>query len=463
MKLAIALPLALLAGTACAVKDPLFCDSDTPCTDPERPFCDLNGEYPASDGIKRTCIPDPFGNDAGPDGADASVGRTVVQVATASNTSCAVLSDGGLRCWGDLLLGGENIGDDEEPREAGDIDTDGPIAQVAIGDAHICVRYRDGAVRCWGENDEGQLGYAHTNPIASPPAQLTDIPIGGAATNICAGSSHTCAVLENGDLRCWGLNLGGQLGYGHTENVGDNEFPSDEPNPVDMGGEVRDISCASGFSCAVLAGGGVRCWGVNTNGRLGYGVPGNVGDNETPAEAGFVNVGGGAEAVAVGNNHACAALTNGALRCWGSPVSVGVPGIEEPIGDDEDPAAIGPVEVGGDVRALSAGLGFTCALLDTDDVTCWGAGTFGHLGYASEEEVGDNETPAEAGTVMLGGSVQALSSGGDTRHHSCALLSSGEVRCWGYNDTGQLGLGIEIDAVGDDETPASKDPVQILD
>jgi alpha-tubulin suppressor-like RCC1 family protein len=458
--------LALLALPSCSKKDPLYCDESTPCVDPELSFCDLNGEYPASEGIKRTCIPDPFGGMAdGGSSGDAAGGteRSVVQLATARTASCAVLSDGGLRCWGNVLFGGENIGDDEHPREAGDIDTDGPIAQVAIGGNHICVRYRDGAVRCWGDNDEGQLGYAHTNPIASPPAELSDVPIGASAINICAGGSHTCAVLEDGTLRCWGMNLGGQLGYGHTENVGDNEFPADEPFPVEMGGDVRDLSCSSGYSCAVVEGGGVRCWGVDVSGRLGYGVPGNVGDNETPAEAGFVNVGGGAESVAVGDTGACAVLTGGAVRCWGTTASLGIPGSSEPIGDDEDPAVVDPVDVGGDVRSLSHGVNSACALLQNGDLTCWGNGATGHLGYGSEDDVGDNETPAEAGTVMMGGPVEALSSGGHTRHHTCARLAAGEVRCWGANSTGQLGLGIEINEVGDNETPDSQDPVQILD
>lgn len=455
--------LAVLALPSCSKKDPLFCDEHTPCVDPALPFCDLNGEYPASEGIKRTCIPDPFGADAGFDGVDGGAGRRVTQLATALASSCAVLSDGGLRCWGQVRLGGEDIGDDEHPREAGDIDTDGPIAQVAIGGGHTCVRYRDGRVRCWGENDEGQLGYAHTNPIASPPAELPDVPIGGSAIDICAGALHTCAVLEDGSLRCWGINLAGQLGYGHTENIGDDEFPVDEPYPVDMGGSVADISCASGYSCAVLEAGGVRCWGVDVSGRLGYGVPGNVGDNETPAEAGFVNVGGGAESVAAGSTGACVVLTGGAVRCWGGVAGLGIPGSSEPIGDDEEPAAIDPVDIGGAARAIATGVSFTCAVLENDDLICWGNGAVGHLGYGSEDDVGDDETPAEVGAVMIGGPVEALSIGGDNRSHSCALLTSGAVRCWGTNTAGKLGLGSMIDAVGDDETPASKDPVQILD
>jgi alpha-tubulin suppressor-like RCC1 family protein len=320
-------------------------------------------------------------------------------------------------------------------------------------------------VRCWGENDYGQLGYGHTDPVNSPPAELPDVQIGGPATAISAGSSFTCAVLESEEVRCWGRNLGGQLGYGHTDDIGDDEVPTDQEDPVDMGGVVRDIACGSGFSCAVLEGGGVRCWGVDlANGRLGYGAPEeNVGDNESPAEAGFVNVGGGAEAVSVDTQHACVLLSSGAVRCWGASSALGIPGNNEPIGDDESPASIDPIDIGGDARQIVAGQNFNCAVREDDQVVCWGISFFGDLGYGNDDNIGDNEAPAAAGTVMLGEDVDSLSVGSASRFHSCALLVSGAVRCWGYNDDGELGLGFEIDAVGDDEVPASKDPVRILD
>ena len=112
---------------------------------------------------------------------------------------------------------------------------------------------------------------------------------------------------------------------------------------------------------------------------------------------------------------------------------------------------------------LVAGESFSCALKDDREVVCWGGATDGKLGYGtSDDNVGDDETPAQQGAVMLGGQVAKISSGAGARTHSCALLESGEVRCWGENGRAQLGLG-HLDDVGDTETPDSEEPVQILD
>ena len=213
-----------VVGLACKVKDPLYCDQNTPCMDADRPFCDLEGEYPASDGIKKTCIPDPFSGTDGGVSFDAATERTVQHLATAASRSCAVLSDGALRCWGSV--DGDIIGDNELPREAGDLETGGPVAQVVIALIGTCIRYEAGNVRCWGDNTFGELGYGHKRPVEGPPSQLPDVDLGGPAAFLTAGENFFCALLESGDVRCWGYNPSGQLGLGNTVTVGDNEVPS---------------------------------------------------------------------------------------------------------------------------------------------------------------------------------------------------------------------------------------------
>jgi alpha-tubulin suppressor-like RCC1 family protein len=463
MKLAIALPLALLACPACEVKDPLYCDSNTPCNDPERPFCDLNGEYPASEGIKHTCIADPFG-DGTPDGGQPGDGggdRTVVQLETGEYESCAVLSDGAVRCWGDRGFG-ELVGDNEFPRVAGDLETGAPVAQVAIGEDRTCIRYVAGNVRCWGDNDQGFLGYGHRQNVEGPPIDLPDLELGGAAMSIVAGARHFCALLESGDVRCWGYNGTGQLGLSHTRTVGDNDVPADE-DPVDLGGVVLQLAAGFSHTCVVLQGGLVTCWGQNLSGQLGYGHEEPVGDDETPAQEGYVNVGGNVGGIAVGFDHTCAILEGGAVRCWGFAPRLGIPGNSNDVGDSEDPATSGTTDIGGAAAQLVAGDAFTCALREDNRAVCWGGALDGKLGYGVDDDnVGDDETPAQQGVVLLGGEVAEISAGGGRRTHSCALLESGEVRCWGENGRAQLGLG-HLDDVGDTETPDSEEPVQILD
>lgn len=463
MRLAIGFSAALLATVSCKVNDPLYCDSDTPCTDSERPFCDLNGEYPASEGIKHTCIADPFGDgtpDAGQPG-DGGGERTVVQLETGEYESCAVLSDGAVRCWGERGFG-ELIGDNEFPRQAGDLETGAPVAQVAIGEHRTCVRYVAGNVRCWGDNDQGFLGYGHRHVVEGPPVDLPDLELGGPATSIVAGTRFFCALLDSGDVRCWGYNGSGQLGLGHTRTIGDGEVPADE-DPVDVGGVVLQLVAAPGHTCVVLQGGLVRCWGQNTFGKLGYGIEENVGDDETPAQQGYVNVGGDVVAIAGGGSHTCAVLEGGAVRCWGAFYALGIPGNDNNIGDTEDPATSGTTDIGGSATQLVAGEGFTCAVREDRSMVCWGGTTAGQLGYGtSDDNVGDDETPAQQGALMLGGDVAKISTGSGERGHSCVLLDSGDVRCWGENGFAQLGLG-HLEDVGDNETPDSEEPVQILD
>jgi Regulator of chromosome condensation (RCC1) repeat len=132
---------------------------------------------------------------------------------------------------------------------------------------------------------------------------------------------------------------------------------------------------------------------------LGYGNEITIGDNETPASAGDIDVGGMAVSITAGQFHTCALLDTGAVRCWGSSFSDGALGYGNinTIGDNETPASAGDVPLGGVAVSITVGAGHTCALLDTSAVRCWGYG--GPLGYGNINTIGDNETPASAGDV----------------------------------------------------------------
>jgi alpha-tubulin suppressor-like RCC1 family protein len=203
----------------------------------------------------------------------------------------------------------------------------------------------------------------------------------------------------------------------------------------------------------------VRCWGASEFGQLGYGNTDTIGDDETPASAGDVPLGAPALHIGAGIYHTCAVLTTRAVRCWGRNDSgqLGY-GNTDTIGDDETPASEGDVDLGGPLAsALSAGFTHTCTLLRDGHVRCWGSGFWGRLGYGNTNSIGDDETPASVGDVFLGGTAIQIAAGDA---HNCALLAGGNVRCWGANDAGQLGYG-NTDRIGDDETPASAGPVQL--
>ncbi len=206
--------------------------------------------------------------------------------------------------------------------------------------------------------------------------------------------------------------------------------------------------------------GAVRCWGYGSDGALGYANTDSIGDDETPASAGDVDLGGLATQVAAGNWHTCALLQTGAVRCWGygGTGALGYGNLNN-IGDDETPASAGDVDVGGQVLELFGGKPYMCARLVTGAVRCWGDGSRGRLGYGNIDTIGDDETPASAGDVPVGEAVLQA----DACLHTCALLASGAVKCWGPNSDYQLGGGVSYLDIGDDETPASAPPLQILD
>jgi alpha-tubulin suppressor-like RCC1 family protein len=470
--------LLVALAPACKKTDPLYCDETTPCTDPERPFCDLNGEYPDSDGIKRTCIPDPF-PDAGP-GADASGPRRVVHLTAGGSHTCALLSDGAVRCWGQGTRLGyattDNIGDNEQPYVAGDVPTGGVVKQVAAGGSFTCALYEEGNVRCWGDNNNGQLGYGDKIARAGAeytPDKLPDLDLGGTATQLAGGSNHMCALLDTHEVRCWGQNADYQLGTGDNEDVGDDEAPASR-NAVAVGASVLAISAGESHTCALIEGNHVRCWGTTLNGPIGYGSELVIGDNETPAQAGNVTVGGSVTQVAAGGDHTCAVLDTGSVRCWGSGDKTGVgPGVlgyeeTEDIGDDESPASAGDVAVAGQVQQVAGGNITRCALLASGDVRCWGwiVTTEGLedwnavLGQGEVAPIGDDETPAEVPPIDLGGTAIELAD--RYGYHQCALLDTGAVRCWGFNFYGQLGLG-HTESIGDDELPSAESEVRVLE
>jgi alpha-tubulin suppressor-like RCC1 family protein len=396
--------------------------------------------------------------------------------------SCALLAGGAVRCWGfsgDGQLGYANkntIGDDETPASAGPVDL-GPghtATDISSGDSHTCALLEDKTVRCWGFGIQGRLGYGNQNDIGDDeaPGSAGRVDLGGTATAIAAGGAHTCAILTGGTVRCWGFGGNGQLGYGNTDNIGDNEPPG-SIGSVNLGAGRTAVAITAGelHTCALLDNGTVRCWGFGVRGELGYGSTENVGDTPTttPDTAGPVNLGMNlvgtrhtAKAITAGDYHTCALLDDNTVRCWGFGIDgrLGY-GNEAAIGDNETPDMAGPVALGGTAAAIAAGGSHTCAILTGGTVRCWGQGSDGQLGYGNTATVGDapSRTPDTVGPVNLGPGRTALAISAGLRH-TCARLDDDSVRCWGYGANGRLGYCNESN-IGDDELPGSVGPVDI--
>jgi alpha-tubulin suppressor-like RCC1 family protein len=278
------------------------------------------------------------------------------------------------------------------------------------GAFHNCAVLQSGAVVCWGRNTDGRLGYA-LGPLNQSvgddetPAQFVaqhgSIDVGGTVTQIVTGSTHTCALLDDATVRCWGIASAGQLGYGNGNTIGDDETPA-SAGPVPIGGPVLSLGAGWTHTCAILTGGQVKCWGRGNEGRLGYGNVAWLGLLNTPESVGFVDVGGVVVKIDGGNAHTCALLDDGTIRCWGwgGRGQLGY-GNTTNIGDNETPASAGPVEIGGLAVDIIADGNHTCAIRDDGRVLCWGDAGEGRLGYGNVEFVGDDEFPASVGPVPL--------------------------------------------------------------
>lgn len=376
--------------------------------------------------------------------------------------NCVANGAGKVRCWGygaygQLGYGNTNtIGDDELPNTAGDVNVGGAVVQVSAGDGFTCALLDAGTVHCWGSAYGGALGYgaSNTNNIGDNevPADVSNVAVGGTVVQVACGGSHTCALLDTGNVRCWGSSSSGQLGYPGVSSVGVSDTPQSfatAHGEVSIGGKVLQVTGGYGHTCVLMDTGAVRCWGSNNHGQLGYGNTNDIGDDETPAIAGDINVGGKVVQVAAGGYHTCALLDTGNVRCWGNNSSgqLGY-GNTTSYGASTLPNVAGDVMLGGTATQVSCGQYYTCALLDSGAVRCWGLGGKGELGYGNTNSIGDNEFPSDAGDVPIGALVAQVVAGRGSptgNESSCALLKSGSVRCWGANGLGQLGYGNTTD------------------
>ncbi len=303
------------------------------------------------------------------------------------------------------------------------------VAQITAGFEHTCVRAADGSVSCWGSNRYGQLG--NPDQTIHPFAQPVSIS-GGPAAVTAAGGFHTCAIVSGGAVVCWGLNSSGQLGDGTTTN---------RTSPVAVSGISGASAIAAGYdyTCALISG-SVSCWGDDTYGQLGNGTSGTDVFSASPVTVSGLS---GVTAITAGFDHTCALLTGGSIECWGGNAYGQVGNNASGSGlVQTTPAAIDTSLISSaSFKAVAAGSQHTCAITNANSVYCWGDGALGEMGNGTTLTV--NKRPANPVSGLTDAS--AISAGGyaDTGH-TCALTGSGSshgVVCWGSDVYGQLGNG----------------------
>ncbi|MFH1728009.1 MAG: hypothetical protein ABIA04_06285 [Pseudomonadota bacterium] len=251
---------------------------------------------------------------------------------------------------------------------------------------------------CKGENNYGEAGLGNADPVY----EYSEIDLGTDryALYINAPSYNSCAILDNGDLKCWGMNDFGQLGLGDYETRGDDDGEMGDKLPaIDLGEARQAISVgASWNNCAltynkVLDKNEVMCWGYNEFGQVG--VESSEISITTPQ---LVDLGSDSEVVKLKGfgGHTCAIFENGKLKCFGHN-GYGQLGYEDNNHRGDEAGEMGDllayINLGENKKVVDiAGCVFgTCAVLDSGEVKCWGGNTFSHLNPAFEagEIIGD--------------------------------------------------------------------------
>jgi alpha-tubulin suppressor-like RCC1 family protein len=462
-------------------------DSLTERNAPVDVFGLTSGVINVSAGDQHTCAVTTFGsakcwgdNYRGKLGDGTSVGRTVpvnvfgliggvVQISTGADFSCAILSTGLARCWGDNSDGALGTGNTISSRVPANVNFPSEFTILRAGGLMACAIFTDMQLRCWGDNFVGELGNGLTDAPQTSPLAVSGIATG--ATAIRAGYGQTCAIVS-GATRCWGKNDYGQLGdnsrqhrmsavsaitleSGSTSlatglnyscavsnttakcwgsningNLGDGT-QIDRISPVEVQGlpqTVQSIAAGAKFSCALFGGGEAKCWGDNFAGQLG-----NPGPANQLLPSSVINLPTGLLQIATGVTHGCAITAEHGVKCWGAN-ETGQLGDNSTIQRLE---AVDVVGLGNSVSQIALGAEHSCALSFAGAMKCWGRNANGELGNGTQINSG---VPVDV--LGLSSGVTSITAGS---YDTCAVTSAGAIKCWGWNTFGQLGDGTTTD------------------
>ncbi|MGA7123544.1 MAG: hypothetical protein WBY94_25800 [Polyangiaceae bacterium] len=336
--------------------------------------------------------------------------------AAVASTMCAVVSDGSVRCWGNNNFG--QIGNGSAT-PASVVSTPSIVSNlngataVTLGFGQTCALVSGGTLECWGTDTCDVSPCPATPLVPGPVTGLSDV-LAVSSSGDGRFGSVTCALVSGGLVYCWGTSDFGQLGNGSTGGLS-------QATPAEATiSQASSIAAWSIGACALLSGGTVDCWGGDGPGYVGPG-PGDAQPTPTPV-SGLTGV----KAISAGAGQACALLAGGTVSCWG---------------DDPNANYVGPTPVAGleglTVSAVSVGSLHVCALISDGSVWCWGDNYLGELGDGTVNLAPNTNVATPVKVLGLSNAVQVTAGDGFT----CALLANGAVSCWGDNESGELGNG----------------------
>lgn len=370
-----------------------------------------------------------------------------------SRTACTILSNGSVACWGwgasgELGVGSNPPSYSDTPVLVSDFPGNLKATKISVGDTNACVILTNGTISCWGKNQYGQLGIGNSNTSPMSPVLTQNLGYGMTQSftrpiSVSAGGEHTCAVLDNGLVTCWGRGSSGQLGIGSMSTRVDRPTATNS-----MPGNVAATMVSSGYdhTCALLQNGEVACWGLNDKGQLGDGTSGVAATAWQTSPSLTTQLPGGRAAVSVsaGFKTTCALLDNGSVSCWGN-------GVSGEMGNGQNNSSRSPVLVGnfGQGRtALSVSLegSHVCSILDDYTLSCWGSNSYGALGNGNKQ---NQNQPTSISNFSADDQIYSVTTAGG---YSCAVKLDKSIMCWGWGDSGRLGNGDTNDSTSPVQT-----------
>jgi alpha-tubulin suppressor-like RCC1 family protein len=338
---------------------------------------------------------------------------TASSISVGDNHTCLVTTNSKVLCWGKNSygqLGDGTIIDRDSPVEV--IGIKDEIKSISVSDNHTCALTKKGSVKCWGSNYYGNLGVGTRGSFGEEnyfkPYPVDVIGLKSDVIALSSGGNHSCAIIKNKGVKCWGLNSDGLLGDNTNKNRADTGGPDPYSSiPINVSGLKNDESIAitSGYehTCVLSKYGSVKCWGGNFNGQMGNGTRKNnmIAKNVLGLEGGVVYI-------SAGRTRTCALLQIGVIKCWGG-IPESIPAIVPNLKDK-----VIELSVGGDI---------TCIINDSGLIKCWTENrrrdpfdNILNISFINIEE----GLKRKYSFISINGSNQ------------CYISNSGGVYCWGY-------------------------------
>lgn len=304
--------------------------------------------------------------------------------------------------------------------------------QVTTGLEHTCGIRGDGAAFCWGNNGAGQVGNSINSGSGIPVRQPLQVatPAGKTWKSLSAGGDHTCGILSDDSLRCFGNNSGGALGV--ATNFG-TDAANSAPAVVGVNGITRwaAVSAGDDFSCAVSLTGALYCWGENDFGQTGTNGMTTWEPRKVASPVPEVQRW---RSVSAGGIATCALLDNGSAWCFGNNIYGQVGRALTEVDDTYET----PTQVAGSWATISVGGSFVCARRTNGIAQCWGRNDVGQLARSAGQLTSVPQLPGDLNAPFDTAST-LVSSGGTS---ACGIMPNRTLWCWGDNDSSQIGTGV---------------------